>query len=125
MNSIQSNAVNEAKLEATGDPWKGGDCGTQRDQEHVAEELIDAAQDAVAEKGLAAVQLRDVAKAAELTPGAVLYYYDDLHDLLQQVYERATQRYSTEREAMVLWGGWPFHRAAWANLATARRRWTR
>ena len=26
---------------------------------------------------------------------------------------------------VVLWGAWPFHRAAWANLSTARRRWTR
>ena len=73
----------------------------RRDQERRRSQLIDAAIDAVAEKGLAAVQLRDVAKAADLTPGAVLYYYDDLHDLLHQVYERATQRYSTEREAAI------------------------
>ena len=26
---------------------------------------------------------------------------------------------------VVLWGAWPFHQAAWANLSTARRRWTR
>jgi Cu+-exporting ATPase len=25
---------------------------------------------------------------------------------------------------VVLWGGWPFHRAAWLNLRQARRRWT-
>ncbi len=65
------------------------------------EELIDAAQDAVAQKGLAAVQLRDIAQLAELTPGAILYYYDDLHDLLRQVYERATQRYSVQREQAI------------------------
>ena len=65
------------------------------------EELIDAAQDAVARKGLAAVQLRDIAQLAELTPGAILYYYDDLHDLLRQVYERATQRYSVQREQAI------------------------
>ena len=65
------------------------------------EELIDAAQDAVARKGLAAVQLRDIAQLAELTPGAILYYYDDLHDLLRQVYERATQRYSVAREQAI------------------------
>ncbi len=73
----------------------------RRDQEQRRSQLIDAAIDVVAEKGLVAVQLRDVAKAADLTPGAVLYYYDDLHDLLHQVYERATQRYSTEREAAI------------------------
>ena len=56
------------------------------------EELIDAAQDAVARKGLAAVQLRDIAQLAELTPGAILYYYDDL---------RATQRYSVQREQAI------------------------
>ena len=71
----------------------------KRDQETRRQQLIDAARAAVAEKGLAAVQLRDVAKAADLTPGAVLYYYDDLHDLLQQVYEGATRRYSIDREA--------------------------
>lgn len=26
---------------------------------------------------------------------------------------------------VVLWGAWPFHRAAWANLKHARPRWTR
>ncbi len=26
---------------------------------------------------------------------------------------------------VVVWAGWPFHRAAWTNLGTARRRWTR
>ena len=73
----------------------------KRDQDGRRQQLIDAAREAVAEKGLAAVQLRDVAKAAELTPGAVLYYYDDLHDLLQQVYEGATRRYSVEREEAI------------------------
>ena len=73
----------------------------KRDQETRRQQLIDAAREAVAEKGLAAVQLRDVAKAADLTPGAVLYYYDDLHDLLQQVYEGATRRYSVEREEAI------------------------
>ena len=26
---------------------------------------------------------------------------------------------------VVVWGAWPFHRAAWANAGTAQRRWTR
>ena len=26
---------------------------------------------------------------------------------------------------VILWGAWPFHRAAWANLKQARRPWTR
>ena len=73
----------------------------KRDQETRRQQLIEAAREAVADKGLAAVQLRDVAKAADLTPGAVLYYYDDLHDLLQQVYEGATRRYSVEREEAI------------------------
>ena len=25
---------------------------------------------------------------------------------------------------VVLWGAWPFHKAAWLNLKHARRRWT-
>jgi DNA-binding transcriptional regulator YbjK len=73
----------------------------KRDQDARRQQLIDAARDAVAAKGVASVQLRDVAKAAELTPGAILYYYEDLHDLLQQVYEGATRRYSVEREQAI------------------------
>lgn len=62
------------------------------------------------------MQLRDVAKAAQLTPGAVLYYYQDLHQLLQQVYEAATRRYSLDRERAIAAIGSPAER-----LATALR----
>jgi AcrR family transcriptional regulator len=72
-----------------------------RDQEARRKQLVAAARDVVAEKGVAAVQLRDVAKAADLTPGAVPYYYEDLHQLLQQVYEAATRRFSFDRERAI------------------------
>jgi AcrR family transcriptional regulator len=71
---------------------------------------MDAAFEAVADKGLAAVQLRDVARAADLTPGAVLYYYEDLHHLLHQVYQRATHRYADQREEAVATIALPTHR---------------
>jgi AcrR family transcriptional regulator len=87
-----------------------------RDQDARRQQLLAAARAAVAEKGVAAVQLRDVAKAAELTPGAVLYYYEDLHQLLQQVYEAATRRYSLDREQAIAAIGSPAQR-----LATALR----
>ena len=87
-----------------------------RDQDARRQQLLAAARTAVAEKGVAAVQLRDVAKAAELTPGAVLYYYQDLHQLLQQVYEAATRRYSLDREQAIAAIGSPARR-----LGTALR----
>jgi AcrR family transcriptional regulator len=72
-----------------------------KDQERRRRELVAAAHTAVAEKGLAAVKLRDVAEAAGLTPGAVLYYYDGLDDLFFAAYERAVERFCAEREAAV------------------------
>ena len=87
-----------------------------RDQEARRKQLVAAARDVAAEKGVAAVQLRDVAKAADLTPGAVLYYYEDLHQLLQQVYEAATRRFSLDREQAIAAIGSPARR-----LGTALR----
>jgi AcrR family transcriptional regulator len=70
----------------------------KKDQEARRRQIVDAARSVVAEKGVATVQLRDVAAAAQLTPGAILYYYEDLSDLLRDVYEHASHRFSIERE---------------------------
>lgn len=52
------------------------------------EELIDAAQRAIATRGLGALRLRDIADEAGVTGPAVSYYYPDLDDLLVDVYQR-------------------------------------
>lgn len=54
-------------------------------------ELMDAAQRAIATRGLGALRLRDVADEAGLTGPAVSYYYPNIDDLLVDVYSRAIQ----------------------------------
>jgi DNA-binding transcriptional regulator YbjK len=72
-----------------------------RDQAQRRRELVRATTKLVADKGLTGVRLRDVAEAAGLTSGAVLYYYDGLDDLFTAAYDLGTQRYCEEREAEV------------------------
>src|SRR3954469_16253612 len=71
------------------------------DQARRRHELVSATSDVVARKGMAAVRLRDVADAAGMTPGNVLYYYHGLDDLFFAAYERAVERFCVEREAAV------------------------
>ena len=79
-------------------------------------ELVSATSDVIAEKGLAAVRLRDVAEAAGMTSGNVLYYYDGLNQLFFAAYERAIERFCVEREEAVAEAGAPA-----AQLAVALR----
>src|SRR4051794_18187882 len=72
-----------------------------KDQARRRLELVTATSDVVARKGLAGVRLRDVAEAAGMTSGNVLYYYDGLDDLFFAAYERAIERFCGEREAAV------------------------
>jgi DNA-binding transcriptional regulator YbjK len=72
-----------------------------KDQARRRLELVTAASDVVARKGLAGVRLRDVAEAAGMTSGNVLYYYDGLDELFFAAYERAIERFCVEREAAV------------------------
>src|SRR3981189_521824 len=60
-----------------------------RDQVQRRRELVAATSKLVARKGLASVTLRDVAAAAGVTSGAVLYYYDGLDELFTAAYDRA------------------------------------
>jgi AcrR family transcriptional regulator len=87
-----------------------------KDQARRRHELVAAASDVVARKGLAAVRLRDVADAAGMTSGNVLYYYDGLDELFFAAYERAIERFCVEREAAV-----ERVRAPARKLATALR----
>jgi DNA-binding transcriptional regulator YbjK len=72
-----------------------------KDQSRRRLELVTAASDVVARKGIAGVRLRDVAEAAGMTSGNVLYYYDGLDELFFAAYERAVERFCVEREAAV------------------------
>lgn len=62
---------------------------------------MSAASVLVSRKGLSGVRLRDVAEAAGLTSGAVLYYYENLDELFTAVYDRAIERFCRERERAV------------------------
>jgi DNA-binding transcriptional regulator YbjK len=72
-----------------------------KDQERRRGELVAAAGELAARKGMRDVRLRDVAEAAGLTSGAVLYYFDGLDDLFFAAYERAIERFCVERERVV------------------------
>jgi DNA-binding transcriptional regulator YbjK len=72
-----------------------------KDQARRRHELVAATSDVVARKGMAGVRLRDVAEAAGMTPGNVLYYYAGLDELFFVAYERAIERFCVEREEAV------------------------
>lgn len=65
---------------------------------------------------MSAVRLRDVAEHAGLTPGAVLYYYDNLDELFFSAYAGGIHRYCEEREEAIAALSGPT-----AQLATALR----
>lgn len=52
-------------------------------------------------RGLAAVRLRDVAEEAGVTSAAVLYYYDQIDELLVETHQRAIERFCSQREDLV------------------------
>jgi AcrR family transcriptional regulator len=72
-----------------------------RNQAQRRRELVSAASSLVSRKGLSGVRLRDVADAAGLTSGAVLYYYDNLDDLFTAAYDRAIDRFCADRERAI------------------------
>src|SRR5947209_16853246 len=72
-----------------------------RDQSQRRDELVEAATTLIAQKGMLSVRLRDVADAAGITPGAVLYYYGNLDQLFAAAYNRAIKRFCAERERVV------------------------
>jgi AcrR family transcriptional regulator len=72
-----------------------------RNQSRRRHELLTATSSVVARKGIGSVRLRDVADAAGLTPGAVLYYYETLDDLFFAAYERGIDRFCRGREEAI------------------------
>jgi AcrR family transcriptional regulator len=69
-----------------------------KNQNQRREELVQATERAVLRRGLGAVRLRDVAEEAGVTSAAVLYYYDEIHELLVETHRRAIERFCAHRE---------------------------
>lgn len=72
-----------------------------RRQEQRRESLVEAAIEAVSERGLREISLTDVATRAGLTRGAVLYYYDDLDALLVEAHRAGIERFCDARDDAV------------------------
>lgn len=70
-----------------------------RRQEERRAALIEATYAAGKEHGLRSLSLTDVAGAAGLTRGAILYYYEDLDALLVEAHAAGIQRFCDERDA--------------------------
>jgi AcrR family transcriptional regulator len=62
-------------------------------------QLTQAAGRAIIERGAGAVRLKDIADQAGVTPGAVLYYYPDVDQLLVEVHRDAGERFCDARTA--------------------------
>jgi AcrR family transcriptional regulator len=69
-----------------------------KDQQARRAQLGQAAQRAVVERGLDGLRLKDVAAEAGVTSAAVLYYYDDLDDLVVETYRESINRFCELRE---------------------------
>jgi AcrR family transcriptional regulator len=64
-------------------------------------DLIAAARDAVLERGLVDLRLRDVAERAGMSASAVFYYYPGLNELLEEVAREAIDRFCVHRARVV------------------------
>jgi AcrR family transcriptional regulator len=72
-----------------------------RNQAERRAQLIDATARTVVDLGATATKLRDVAKAAGVTPASVLYYYADIQELFAAVFERSAATYFVRREQAI------------------------
>lgn len=80
-----------------------------RDQAARRAQLVEAAAQAVLQRGATNARLTDVAAQAGLTPASVLYYYPDLGELLAAVFERGIATYIVHRRESLeaAQGAWP------------------
>jgi AcrR family transcriptional regulator len=69
----------------------------KRNQDARRRELLHAAVSVINERGPAGVQMKDVARAANMATGSVYYYYDGVEELLRHVHRMAFERYLTHR----------------------------
>jgi AcrR family transcriptional regulator len=72
---------------------KTADMARPRNQTARRRQLVEAAAQVLAQRGLAGLRIKDVADAAGLSAGSVSYYFPDLDDLLLDVHHHAVDRY--------------------------------
>ena len=75
-----------------------GNVGRPRNQTARREALVSAAGRAIAERGLEGLRIKDIADAAGVSQGSVLYYYPDLDDLVLEVHRGAVEDYLARRQ---------------------------
>jgi AcrR family transcriptional regulator len=72
-----------------------------RNQSARRSQLTASAFDVIAERGVAALRIRDVAEAAGVSTGTVHYYFDDIDRLLHVVHTEACERFFSTRIAAI------------------------
>lgn len=79
------------------------DVGMARPRNQTARraQLLESALDAIRDRGVAALRIRDVADAAGVSPGTVHYYFDDLDRLLFEIHDQACDRFFRDRMAAI------------------------
>ncbi|MFJ8545923.1 TetR/AcrR family transcriptional regulator [Streptomyces sp. NPDC093586] len=75
-----------------------GKAGRPRNQTARRQALVSAAGQAIAERGLEGLRIKDIADAAGVSQGSVLYYYPELDDLVLEVHRGAVEGYLASRQ---------------------------
>lgn len=70
-------------------------------------ELLEAAEELIADQGIHQVKLRDIAGKAGMTPNAALYYFETLEAIFEDVLARSIARYCDDRQAIADGAGAP------------------
>ncbi len=68
-----------------------------KEQTERRKDLVQAAMDAIAVRGLSGLRLKDIAKEAGLSIGSVSYYYPEIEDLLVEAHREALERFYWNR----------------------------
>ncbi|MCG7205109.1 TetR/AcrR family transcriptional regulator [Streptomyces arenae] len=75
-----------------------GKPGRPRNQTARREALVSAAGRAITQRGLEGLRIKDIADAAGVSQGSVLYYYPELSDLVLEVHREAVESYLASRQ---------------------------
>lgn len=72
-----------------------------KNQTQRRETVISATLETIGESGLRSLSLADVARRAGLTRGAILYYYEDLDELLIETHRAGVARFCDARDDVI------------------------
>jgi AcrR family transcriptional regulator len=75
-----------------------GKVGRPRNQTARRDALVSAAGLAIAQRGLEGLRIKDIADAAGVSQGSVLYYYPELDDLVLEVHRGAVENFLFSRQ---------------------------